>query len=112
MTDEELDLARAKEAYRRWNGSFSGPGGVVEIAARLAREGWVPADPLVLEAREIFAAVFEPATPGSVWFPVDGTKDRELSMTLAVTALKRGIEIGRAEYMRPSIDTALQEPSQ
>jgi len=49
MTPEELDEARAKEAYREW--CEDGCQGddtidVAAIAARLAREGWKPPEPV------------------------------------------------------------------
>lgn len=50
MSPEELDEARAKEAYREWQ--EQGCQGddtidVASIAARLAREGWTPPEPVV-----------------------------------------------------------------
>ncbi len=56
MTPEELDEARAKEAWRLF--STDGPTAPT-IAARLAREGWTPpepADPDLLAFREWAAA--------------------------------------------------------
>jgi len=56
MSPEELDKARAKEAWRVWNdeGGVTDEGHAV-IAARLAREGWTPPEPVdpdVLAFRE------------------------------------------------------------
>jgi hypothetical protein len=47
MTNEELDEARAKEAWRLWNDEdgVTDEGHAV-IAARLAREGWTPPEPV------------------------------------------------------------------
>jgi hypothetical protein len=64
MTNEELDEARAKEAWRKCDAlgfgkDYESP---TIIAARLAREGWMPpppVDPDVLAVREIAAARYE-----------------------------------------------------
>jgi hypothetical protein len=62
MTPEELDKARAKEAWRVWEGvkpSLCEDNDVALFAARLAREGWTPpppVDPDLLAVREIVAA--------------------------------------------------------
>ena len=45
MKPEELDEARAIEAQRRWATSEQTGSSSWVIAARLAREGWVPVDP-------------------------------------------------------------------
>ena len=58
MSPEELDKARVKEARRLWNeqgAPLRGDPEPIEIAARLAREGWTPPDPIsprVMAARE------------------------------------------------------------
>jgi hypothetical protein len=56
MTPEELDEARATEAYRVYGGGTFGNGHTLAtIAARLAREGWTPPEPVdpdVLAYRE------------------------------------------------------------
>jgi hypothetical protein len=44
MTNEELDEARAKEALRIWTAEDGVSHAVV--AARLAREGWTPPEPV------------------------------------------------------------------
>jgi hypothetical protein len=52
MTNEELDEARAKEAWRIYGGGMPS---LATIAARLAREGWTPPEPVdpdVLAYRE------------------------------------------------------------
>lgn len=65
MTNDELDEARAKEAYRlahigREVGDNTGMFREVGcIAARLARENWQPTDPDLVLAREVVAKVFE-----------------------------------------------------
>jgi transposase InsO family protein len=47
MTPEELDKARASEAWRIYDGggTYKDSHTLATIAARLAREGWVPVDP-------------------------------------------------------------------
>jgi 2-methylcitrate dehydratase PrpD len=50
MTPEELDEARVREAMRLWGSNIWKPGDVSavgNIAARLAREGWTPPEPVV-----------------------------------------------------------------
>jgi hypothetical protein len=46
MTNEELDKARANEAKRLWDRQDVNLPGVPVIAARLAREGWIPPEPV------------------------------------------------------------------
>jgi hypothetical protein len=48
MSNEELDKARAKEAWRIYDGGIYGAGyeRLAAIAARLAREGWTPPEPV------------------------------------------------------------------
>jgi hypothetical protein len=46
MTDEELDKARANEAWRIHIEAGGDLGNMAIIAARLAREGWKPARPI------------------------------------------------------------------
>jgi len=60
MTNEELDKATADEAWRLLEESQD----VAVIAARLAREGWKPPEPVdpdLLVVREISAKQFEGA---------------------------------------------------
>ena len=59
MSPEELDEARADQAWKEWvdGARFGGTRAFAAIAARLAREGWtppepVPVDPDVLAFRE------------------------------------------------------------
>ena len=55
MTPEELDEARAIEAQRRWMTEEQTGSSSWAVAARLAREGWVPPEPVdpdVLAYRE------------------------------------------------------------
>lgn len=52
MSPEELDKVRVKEARRLWDAqtdqekALAGNPPPIEIAARLAREGWTPPDPI------------------------------------------------------------------
>jgi hypothetical protein len=63
MTPEELDKARASEAWRILGGVSPHADRLAETAARLAREGWTPppppVDPDLLAVREIVAAKYE-----------------------------------------------------
>jgi len=52
-----------------------------------------PADPLLLEARAICASVAE----NKAYQYLDGTRDKYGDMEIALTALKRGIEMGEAK---------------
>lgn len=62
MTNEELDRARAIEAHKRISKSsvsfeYLDNSAKEEriLAAKLAREGWMPVDPKLIRAREIVA---------------------------------------------------------
>lgn len=96
MTDEQLDRARYEEALRRvgrisWNEEL-GP-----LIARLAREGWTPVDPLLIEAREIVANHYdERGYLGSGKLVRDGLGDDMPDMQCTLAGIKRGIEIGKA----------------
>ena len=95
MTNEELDRARADEAHRLWQkgGLMGNP---VIIAARLAREGWTPPDPLLKEAREVCAQVEEGRGSHSTAESFrTGAFDMSGVMEYALAALKRGIEVGK-----------------
>ena len=46
MTNKELDEARAEEAWRLWMGRQEADSSSWVIAARLAREGWTPPEPV------------------------------------------------------------------
>ena len=104
MTDEELDKARADEAWRL--AGINDPSTqtvlwsrkAVYAAARLAREGWMPVDPLLLEAREIYARALE-ANDG-VYAPKEcrsGLCDDSAAISAVLAALRRGIEIGEGK---------------
>jgi hypothetical protein len=60
MNNEELDKARADEAWRLWQIQGADHPQPAIIAARLAREGWMPpVDPDLLAVREIVATARE-----------------------------------------------------
>jgi hypothetical protein len=81
MTGEELDRERAFEARRICHGSLDD---LMAEAARLAREGWTPPDPLEDALDELMA-----------WWKHTG--ENTLPSHLARKALERGIAIGRGE---------------
>lgn len=92
MTDKELDKARAKEAWRIWSAVAGGPSSQ-EIAARLAREGWMPVDPDLIEARECVALVLESC--GFQGLPKDyrnGKQDDAWGVKAALLAIRRAKE--------------------
>lgn len=97
MTDGELDLARADEACIRYKAQAATLPSLPAIAARLAREGWVPVDPLLIEAREICAKITRKVGFGDEdLLCLAGKRDGSFGMAVAQAALKRGIEIGKA----------------
>lgn len=87
MTDEELDTARAAEARRQSSKypheEWADP---VVVAARLAREGWTPPDPLEAEIESVVAEHEKSI----------GLSVNRLGHRLVRKALERGIEIGKA----------------
>ena len=95
MTDEELDEARAREAYRVVHRhplpSVQLINSVAIAAARLAREGWTPVDPDLIEAREIVANTCRDAGNANYWRAGDGDCDDILR--IAIAAIKRGKEL-------------------
>ena len=76
MTDEEIDEARAKEAWRLLGGKETRR--IVTVAARLAREGWMPVDPLGAEADELI-----------------GHGMRMGLRQLVIAAIRRGMELAK-----------------
>jgi hypothetical protein len=99
MTNEELDKARADEAWRIYTG---GPktDRLAAIAARLAREGWTPPEPVdpdVLSVREIVAVEWEKwcaehqvTTHYGAKFTRSGHCDHDHSFRAALAAYKAG----------------------
>jgi hypothetical protein len=85
MTDEELDRARAMEAIKLANGRGWLSVELASNAARLAREGRTPPDPLEAEVEAIFKEFQNHPELGALrWGRLVTRK-----------ALERGIEIGR-----------------
>ena len=128
MTNEELDKARAEEA---WSDHYKGDGrDPTVIAARLAREGWippVPVDPDIAEAEKLAneyaecddwpflanwflkaikrgrALAAAEAKPGMVWVKHDGSAKSPVALgTLVavkfVPGAKMPFKVGPAEY--------------
>ncbi len=99
MTNEELDKARADEAYNRWYrlNAVGETGRQVTsalIAARLAREGWTPEDPLLQEARELCAQWYDKRPgPYTAAGYRKGDNDHRDLMVIALSALRRGMEL-------------------
>jgi hypothetical protein len=106
MTPEELDKARAEEAWRVWEGvkpSLCEDNDVALFAARLAREGWMPPEPVdpdLIAVREIVAREWEkwalahfPAAAPSFDAPEatrSGKCDGDLNFIVALAAYKAG----------------------
>jgi hypothetical protein len=103
MTPEELDEARAIEAQRRWAHSEQTGSSSWVIAARLAREGWTPPEPVdpdLIAVREIVAREWEkwalahfPAAAPSFDAPEatrSGKCDGDLNFIVALAAYKAG----------------------
>ena len=119
MTNEELDKARAEEAWRRWNeeDGVTDEGHAV-IAARLAREGWMPpppVDPDLLAVREIVAKVYEQRR----WLDLaaaarGGKTDNEVRIQSALAAYKAGreAEAERAKVLLAALDDIRQHGGQ
>lgn len=90
MTNEELDKVRARKAYE------SAPANssliqIAEEAARLAREGWVPQDPVLVEARKIVAEVWQKRNHSSfAESTLRGNEDDTASIEAVCIALRRG----------------------
>lgn len=91
LVGAELDQARAQEANRLWGEAINGPH-VAIIAARLAREGWTPPDPLEAEIR----AILGPHAGGKSGLNTTClTFHAETTVNYIRKALERGIQIGR-----------------
>lgn len=109
----ELDLARAKEAHARredvnkeeW--SKLGPDYVAGMvtAARLAREGWVPVDPDLIEARQVAEALAGELRWGEVSQRAirAGKSDGYWIVRSSLAAIKRGRELERAADFRANV---------
>ena len=98
MTNEELDNARAEEAWNIYNREHSGD--VSAIAARLAREGWTPpvaVDPDLVEAREIVAQLYDVSWPERADYIRMGRQDNNVENVSALAGIKRGRALAAAE---------------
>jgi hypothetical protein len=96
MTNEEIDKARADEAWRLWQIQGADHPQPAIIAARLAREGWTPpppVDPDLLAVREIVAKEWE-----YLFYRTEarktrsGANDLDLAVRAALAAYKAGKE--------------------
>ena len=94
MTPEELDKARAKRAWEiRYVETNPTNDSMAQIAARLAREGWMPVDPDLLAVREIVAATYEDAGMSGVAREFrSGGFDKATALRSALAAYKAGKE--------------------
>lgn len=93
MTDEELDRARADEAWRIYMAQTDDRPTAHQIAARLAREGWMPVDPDLIEARECAALMCEEQHDhNSAEAYRRGEYDLSRSVEAALVAIRRAKE--------------------
>ena len=121
MTNEELDKARASEAWRL-QGEMIGKSPIdstAMIAARLAREGWTPppppVDPDLLAVREIVARIYEK----NEWYNSathvrQGRIDEGSLFGTALAAYKAGreAEAERAKVLLAALDDIRQHGGQ
>lgn len=113
MTPEQLDEARAKEAWRIWNeeDGVTDEGHAV-IAARLARENWTPTEPVVdpdlLAFREWGAGYLNQSLAGDFWC---GDYDGSLMFQayLAGASMAREQERKRTDRAFKDLDEAKRE---
>ena len=105
MTPEKLDEARAKEAVRIWS---SQPVAAVRldapaaIAARLAREGWTPPEPVdpdVLAFREWVTTIYASPSKRILANRGDYDNDPEAQAYLAGARMAREQERERAKVL-------------
>ena len=118
MTNEELDNARAEEAWNIYNREHSGD--VSAIAARLSREGWTPpapVDPDLVEAREIVAQLYDVSWPERANYIRMGRQDNNVENVSALAGIKRGRALAAAEakpglvWVRHDFATAQRHPA-
>jgi len=93
MTNEELDEARANEALRVWGEQpLEDPGycsfGV--IAARLAREGWTPPEPVVDPDLVAGRAWCAEHFPGDRFGYLRGDYDSQVRIRAFIAGIKHG----------------------
>ena len=96
MTDEievnDYDRAVGKEAHRRACAAVLGAH-VGEVASALARTGWKPVDPDLIEARKMAAEKYpnnKPTYDGGLW-------DHMPEVRYFLAGIKRGRELERGE---------------
>jgi hypothetical protein len=94
MTPEELDRARSDEAWRIWERQPDSLPETATIAARLAREGWMPPEPVdpdVAAVREVVAAEWEAVRDKASAAEIrDGRRDGSHLVRIALAAYKAG----------------------
>jgi hypothetical protein len=100
MTDEELDLARGLEGLRIYADNFAmqrPTKGASVIAARLAREGWMPGDSDLDAARWVVARVWAEKDDrrNGVENLLAGLVDDCDDVVFALAGIKRGRELMR-----------------
>lgn len=97
MTDEELDKARADEAWRIYMAQTDDRSTAHQIAARLAREGWMPVDPDLIEARECVSKAIKAINHSAYGEKyakqhLDGEHDDSWPVQAALLAIRRAKE--------------------
>jgi len=92
MTDEELDRARAEEAWSLWRAGGRKEESVAHVAVRLTREGWKPVDPDLAEARKICGSFYSEQVAGEY---ARGIYDPSPYVKGVKLAIKRGRELER-----------------
>lgn len=99
MTPEQLDEARAREAQRQidpdcaWEIQGQPFKTKMALAARLAREGWTPTDPDLIEAREVCAPILARMRGVHEDAVFRGVFDLDPDLQCALAAIKRGREL-------------------
>jgi hypothetical protein len=100
MSPEELDKARAEEAWRT-SGDYS-VARVATIAARLAREGWTPpppVDPDLIAVRGVLALISNSKNLHNAYLEGKCDDDRSFQMALAAYKAGREVEAERAKVL-------------
>ena len=100
MTDEELDIARAREVIQTTLPDTLQDNGLIERAlirvAEIARSGWMPPCPDVIEAREVVAKEYDRLNYAKGAEDMRGGKwDLNINVPIALAAIKRGRELAR-----------------
>lgn len=93
MTNEELDVARAREALSKcqhglsWDNLTQASRDTLTLAARYGREGWTPTDPDLVLAREVAANRFPPKDMWSIAVR-RGIQDDDPYVQIALAAIR------------------------